>query len=160
MHRHDAAFGQQVIQKAEDGLLVFARILRSRDQNQLLLHMKRDNGFRAAAVLLRIGLETGAIDDREFGNIFVKLATFRATQHVADEQVVPGEFVDHPNIQPVRGMNDVLPGDAAAWAFVESSASDLLDGYGYTRIRTPAVERTELFKRSIGEATDIVEKEM
>ncbi len=63
-------------------------------------------------------------------------------------------------IQPVRGMNDVLPGDAAAWAFVESSASDLLDGYGYTRIRTPAVERTELFKRSIGEATDIVEKEM
>jgi len=63
-------------------------------------------------------------------------------------------------IQPVRGMNDVLPGDAAAWAFVESCASDLLDGYGYTRIRTPAVERTELFKRSIGEATDIVEKEM
>ena len=63
-------------------------------------------------------------------------------------------------IQPVRGMNDVLPGDAAAWAFVESSARKLLDGYGYTRIRTPAVERTELFKRSIGEATDIVEKEM
>ncbi|NNC64768.1 MAG: histidine--tRNA ligase [Gammaproteobacteria bacterium] len=63
-------------------------------------------------------------------------------------------------IQAVRGMNDVLPGDAPAWAFVESSASDLLDGYGYTRIRTPAVERTELFKRSIGEATDIVEKEM
>ncbi|NIW24288.1 MAG: histidine--tRNA ligase [Gammaproteobacteria bacterium] len=63
-------------------------------------------------------------------------------------------------IQPVRGMNDVLPGDAAAWAFVESSARDLLDGYGYTQIRTPAVERTELFKRSIGEATDIVEKEM
>ena len=63
-------------------------------------------------------------------------------------------------IQPVRGMNDVLPDDAAAWAFVESSAKDLLDGYGYTRIRTPAVERTELFKRSIGEATDIVEKEM
>lgn len=63
-------------------------------------------------------------------------------------------------IQAVRGMNDVLPGDAAAWAFVESSASGLLDSYGYTRIRTPAVERTELFKRSIGEATDIVEKEM
>ncbi len=63
-------------------------------------------------------------------------------------------------IQPVRGMNDVLPGEAPAWAFVESSASGLLDGYGYTRIRTPAVERTELFKRSIGEATDIVEKEM
>jgi histidyl-tRNA synthetase len=63
-------------------------------------------------------------------------------------------------IQPVRGMNDVLPGEAPAWAFVETAARDLLDGYGYTQIRTPAVERTELFKRSIGEATDIVEKEM
>ncbi len=63
-------------------------------------------------------------------------------------------------IQAVRGMNDVLPDDAAAWSFVESSARVLLDGYGYARIRTPAVERTELFKRSIGEATDIVEKEM
>jgi len=63
-------------------------------------------------------------------------------------------------IQPVRGMNDVLPGEAAAWAFVESTARDLLDNYGYTQIRTPAVERTELFKRAIGEATDIVEKEM
>ncbi|HSG63927.1 MAG TPA: histidine--tRNA ligase, partial [Gammaproteobacteria bacterium] len=63
-------------------------------------------------------------------------------------------------IQPVRGMNDVLPADAPAWAFVESTARDLLDAYGYSQIRTPAVERTELFERSIGEATDIVEKEM
>ena len=63
-------------------------------------------------------------------------------------------------IQPVRGMNDVLADEAPAWAFVESSATGLLASYGYTQIRTPAVERTELFKRSIGEATDIVEKEM
>jgi len=63
-------------------------------------------------------------------------------------------------IQPVRGMNDVLPAEAAAWGFVESAARQILDAYGYTQIRTPALERTELFKRSIGEATDIVEKEM
>jgi len=63
-------------------------------------------------------------------------------------------------IQPVRGINDVLPTEAAAWRFVESTAHAILDAYGYQRIRTPVIERTELFKRSIGEATDIVEKEM
>ncbi len=63
-------------------------------------------------------------------------------------------------IQPVRGMNDVLPAEANVWGRVESVAREVLDGYGYTQIRTPALERTELFKRSIGEATDIVEKEM
>ncbi len=64
------------------------------------------------------------------------------------------------SIQPVRGINDVLPSEAAAWRFVESTAHAILDAYGYQRIRTPVIERTELFKRSIGEATDIVEKEM
>jgi histidyl-tRNA synthetase len=63
-------------------------------------------------------------------------------------------------VQPVRGINDVLPSAAAAWRFVESTALELLERYGYERIRTPVIERTELFKRSIGEATDIVEKEM
>ncbi|HEX9877353.1 MAG TPA: histidine--tRNA ligase [Gammaproteobacteria bacterium] len=57
-------------------------------------------------------------------------------------------------------MNDILPERAAQWTFVERAACELLDAYGYRRIRTPALERTELFKRSIGEATDIVEKEM
>ena len=63
-------------------------------------------------------------------------------------------------VQPVRGINDVLPSAAASWRFVESTAHELLERYGYERIRTPVIERTELFKRSIGEATDIVEKEM
>jgi histidyl-tRNA synthetase len=63
-------------------------------------------------------------------------------------------------IQPVRGMNDVLPADAGIWSVVESAARQILDAYGYVQLRTPVVERTELFKRSIGEATDIVEKEM
>ncbi len=63
-------------------------------------------------------------------------------------------------IQPVRGMNDVLPAEMAAWHAIETGARELLSGYGYQEIRVPVVERTELFKRAIGEHTDVVEKEM
>jgi histidyl-tRNA synthetase len=63
-------------------------------------------------------------------------------------------------IQPVRGMNDILPADAPYWERVESVAARLFSDYGYRQIRLPVLERTELFSRSIGEATDIVEKEM
>jgi histidyl-tRNA synthetase len=63
-------------------------------------------------------------------------------------------------IQPVRGMNDVLAGDAPAWERLESAAANLFSAYGYERIRLTVLERTELFQRSIGELTDIVEKEM
>jgi len=63
-------------------------------------------------------------------------------------------------IQPVRGMNDVLPGEAPLWERVESAAASLFAGYGYQRVRLPVLERTELFSRSIGELTDIVDKEM
>ena len=57
-------------------------------------------------------------------------------------------------------MGDILPPDSAAWHAVESILQRLLISYGYQEIRVPLVERTELFKRSIGEVTDIVEKEM
>ncbi|MFD1700669.1 histidine--tRNA ligase [Halopseudomonas phragmitis] len=63
-------------------------------------------------------------------------------------------------LQAVRGMNDILPADSALWQYLESSVAKLLGGYGYQQIRLPIVESTELFKRSIGEVTDIVEKEM
>lgn len=63
-------------------------------------------------------------------------------------------------IQAVRGMNDILPADAALWEFFEDTVADWLRAYGYTQIRTPIVENTDLFVRSIGEVTDIVEKEM
>ena len=64
------------------------------------------------------------------------------------------------SIQPVRGMNDVLPAQIGAWQHLERSARQVLDAYGYEEIRVPILEHTELFKRSIGEFTDIVEKEM
>jgi histidyl-tRNA synthetase len=63
-------------------------------------------------------------------------------------------------IQPVRGMNDVLPEEAPLWDRLETAAAELFAAYGYQRIRLPVLERTELFSRSIGEFTDIVEKEM
>ena len=63
-------------------------------------------------------------------------------------------------VSPVRGMNDVLPEVSARWSAVESAAEAVFDAYGYRRIRLPVIERTELFSRSIGETTDIVQKEM
>lgn len=57
-------------------------------------------------------------------------------------------------------MNDILPADTPYWRFVEDTARSVFAGYGYREIRIPIVERTELFSRSIGEATDVVEKEM
>ena len=64
------------------------------------------------------------------------------------------------NIRAIRGMNDILPADASRWQFLEATVAELLRSYGYGEIRLPVVEQTELFKRSIGEVTDIVEKEM
>jgi len=63
-------------------------------------------------------------------------------------------------LQSVRGMNDVLPAQIGAWQHLERVLGGLLRDYGYEEIRVPLVEHTELFKRSIGEYTDIVEKEM
>jgi histidyl-tRNA synthetase len=64
------------------------------------------------------------------------------------------------NIQAIRGMNDCLPDQTVQWQFVEDTIHQLVSSYGYREIRTPIVESTDLFKRSIGEVTDIVEKEM
>ncbi|HET7131408.1 MAG TPA: histidine--tRNA ligase [Gammaproteobacteria bacterium] len=63
-------------------------------------------------------------------------------------------------IQPIRGMNDVLPDEAPLWDRFEAAAAALFGSYGYRRIRIPVLERTELFSRSIGDETDIVAKEM
>ncbi|QTL41071.1 histidine--tRNA ligase [Xenorhabdus budapestensis] len=64
------------------------------------------------------------------------------------------------NIPAIRGMNDCLPAETAIWQRVESTMKRVLAGYGFSEIRTPIVEQTPLFKRAIGEVTDVVEKEM
>jgi len=63
-------------------------------------------------------------------------------------------------VQAVRGMRDILPAETPIWQYLEKSIGEVLLSYGYQEIRFPIVEKTELFKRSIGEVTDIVEKEM
>ncbi len=63
-------------------------------------------------------------------------------------------------IQAIRGMHDILPEQSPRWHKVEQIIREVLEGYGYQEVRLPVVEKTELFKRSIGEVTDIVEKEM
>ncbi len=64
------------------------------------------------------------------------------------------------SIVAIKGFNDVLPSQTAAWRRLEQHLASLMDAYGYQQIRLPIVEQTHLFKRSIGDATDIVEKEM
>jgi len=63
-------------------------------------------------------------------------------------------------IQAIRGMNDILPAQTPIWQHIEHTLHQVLESYGYQEIRMPILEATELFSRSIGEVTDIVEKEM
>ncbi len=63
-------------------------------------------------------------------------------------------------IQPIRGMNDILPAEIAAWQHLEQTVRELMLGYHYEEMRVPLLEQTALFKRSIGELTDVVSKEM
>ncbi len=63
-------------------------------------------------------------------------------------------------IQSVKGMNDILPQDTPLWLYLEDTVRRVFEAYGYQQIRLPVLEQTALFQRSIGEATDIVEKEM
>lgn len=64
------------------------------------------------------------------------------------------------NIQAIRGMNDYLPAETVVWQRIEQILKQVLASYGYSEIRLPIVEQTPLFKRAIGEVTDVVEKEM
>lgn len=63
-------------------------------------------------------------------------------------------------IKAIRGFNDILPNEIGKWQFVEKTAREIFEGFGFSEIRIPILEKTELFSRGIGETTDIVEKEM
>ncbi|MEK6678492.1 MAG: histidine--tRNA ligase [Nitrospirota bacterium] len=64
------------------------------------------------------------------------------------------------NIQAIKGVKDILPGEVEVWQYIENKARSVFETYGFSEIRAPIFEYTELFSRSIGETTDIVEKEM
>ncbi len=63
-------------------------------------------------------------------------------------------------VKALKGFKDVVPGDVETWQFIEGTARDILHRFGCAEIKTPILEKTKLFQRSIGETTDIVEKEM
>ncbi len=67
---------------------------------------------------------------------------------------------NNQSVQAIRGMHDILPEQSPRWQYAEKIITEVLSSYCYKEIRLPIVEKTELFKRSIGEVTDIVEKEM
>jgi histidyl-tRNA synthetase len=79
--------------------------------------------------------------------------------HAMAERNLADKAVRSPLVA-VKGMNDLLPEEAARWEWVEAKARDLLSRWGYRNLRTPVVEPTPLFVRGLGEVTDIVEKEM
>ena len=84
-------------------------------------------------------------------NISLSLATLVTGAPLSEVEV---------SITGIKGMNDILPGEVETWQFMEMTARRVFKTYGFAEIRVPVVEKTELFKRSIGETTDIVEKEM
>ncbi len=63
-------------------------------------------------------------------------------------------------IAAIRGTRDILPGEVEVWQRVEDTARRLFEQYGYAELRTPIIEREELFAKGTGETTDIVQKEM
>ena len=63
-------------------------------------------------------------------------------------------------ITSIKGFADIFPGEVETWQWVEAQARQVFAAYNFAEIRIPIVEKTELFSRSIGETTDIVEKEM
>ncbi len=63
-------------------------------------------------------------------------------------------------ITAIKGFSDILPGEVEIWQAVEAKARQVFSAYNFAEIRIPILEKTELFSRSIGETTDIVEKEM
>ncbi len=71
-----------------------------------------------------------------------------------------GTTVSAPKIQAIRGVKDILPSDIASWHILETTARNLSETFGYAEIKIPIFEATELFARSLGAATDVVEKEM
>ena len=101
VHRHDALDRQQIVEDAEHAFLHLAGIGRPADQDQLLGEVDRDHRFTAAAMARWISAEAGQIDDGIFRSKARQISLSRTHQQRADEQVVPGKFVDNAHIDAV-----------------------------------------------------------
>jgi histidyl-tRNA synthetase len=90
----------------------------------------------------------------DLGKTIISLCYIYSPQDYSKERILT------VSITGIKGMNDILPGDIETWQHLEDQARQVFGAFGYREIRVPVVEKTELFCRSIGETTDIVEKEM
>ena len=104
MHRHDAARRKDEVQQAEHRLLHLAGVGSAADQDQLLREVDRDDRLAAGAVALGIGAEARQVDDRIVGIETGQIVRFGTHQQRADEEIVPGELVDHTHTHPVLGL--------------------------------------------------------
>ena len=113
MHRHHTLGRQQIVEDAEHALLHFAGIGGAADQDQLFGQVDRDHRFAAAAMARGIGAEAGQVDDRIFRRKPAQFFSARPHQQRADEQIVPGKFVDDAHIdavlrlRPAKQVGDV-----------------------------------------------------
>ncbi|MDQ1230660.1 hypothetical protein QE379_002086 [Sphingomonas sp. SORGH_AS 879] len=108
VHRHHARRRQKIVEQAEDRLLHLARIAGAADQDQLLGHVDRDDGRGTTAMTCGVGAEAGQVDDRIVGDELAQFMLFRADQHRADEQIMPGQFVDDAHAHPVLGLRSAI----------------------------------------------------
>ena len=104
VHRHHALDRQQIVEDAEHRLLHFTGIGGAADQDQLFGEVDGNDGFAAAAMTRRIGLERGQVDDRIFGRKARQFIGRGTHQQGADEQVVPGALVDDAHIDAMFGL--------------------------------------------------------
>ena len=105
---------------------------------------------------LRLGAKSKKIIDNYVGFFILSTQTFRRPEW-DDCETQPHVVM---KIQAVRGFKDILPAEIGLWQKVEAEARRVFELYGYAEIRTPALEKVELFSRGVGEETDIVQKEM
>ncbi len=104
VHRHDALQRQQIVEDGKDALLHLAGIGGAADEDGLAFEIHRHDGFAAAAMAGRIGLEARQVDDGVFGQEIGKRRRFRADEQRADEQAVPGIFGDDADLDAVFGL--------------------------------------------------------
>ena len=104
MHRHDALGRKQIVEDTEDTFLHLAGIGRAANQNQLLDEVYGDDRFAATTVAFRVCVEAWQVDDRIFGIELGELFSGGAHKERANEQIVPGEFIDDPYVDAVCGL--------------------------------------------------------
>ncbi len=137
VHRHHALFRQDVVEQRKDRFFVLAGIGGIADQNQLLVEVQRDDGFRTAAVFRRVGLEAGAVDDGEIGHEAGQFRGLGAPQQVADEKPVPCQFRHDPHIKAQRRISaaiEVLNEIVLAFHMLQHIGMKPVKGFGLHRL--------------------------